>query len=274
LTDAVGVATGSQPGTGVGYYSRLDDDHVVPGELAVGPPWLANMQHGAMISALMARAVDAASSAVPMQLTRLTVDMSRPIPLGPTQVVATVVRDGRRLQTLDVEMFVAGEVRARATALRLRVDPTLVDPTSAQPPWPDDLVVQGPAPTTLVSPMGSSPLWETLDSRWEMTERGEATVWVRLAQNLVDGEPLTPTVRAALAADLTMTSGAAVSREEYLVINPDLTLTLTRPPDGEWIRIASRVRIGRDGTGHTEGVLSDQRGWVGRSLKSLLVERR
>jgi hypothetical protein len=271
LTDGIAEpSTDSQRG----YYSRLDDDHVLPRELAVGPPWLADMQHGAMISALMARAVEAAPCPVPMQMTRLTCDMSRPVPLGPTQVVARVVRDGKRVQTLDVEMFVDGAVRSRGTALRVRVDPHLVDDVHAQLPWPDDVVAQGPMVSTLESPMGTSPLWNSFDPRWEHVTPGEAVVWVRLAQNLVDGQPLTPTVRAALAADLSMTSGAAVPREHYLVINPDLTLSLTRPPVGEWIRISSRVRVEANGTGLTEATLSDQHGWVGRSLKSLLVERR
>ena len=77
-----------------------------------------------------------------------------------------------------------------------------------------------------------------------------------------------------MVADLVMSSGGLLPIDDYVVINPDLTLALTRLPAGEWVSLRSRVRLGADGLGQSEGALFDEHGFFGRVLKSLLVDRR
>ena len=78
----------------------------------------------------------------------------------------------------------------------------------------------------------------------------------------------------AAVADLVMSGGGLLPMDRYAVVNADLTLAVLRPPAGEWIQIRSRVWLGPDGTGQSEGRLFDERGRIGRALKSLLVDRR
>ena len=57
-------------------------------------------------------------------------------------------------------------------------------------------------------------------------------------------------------------------------INPDLTINIHREPVGEWICVAARTFLELDGVGFAESALYDQRGRIGRSTQSLLLEAR
>ena len=50
---------------------------------------------------VFARAIERVPSAVPMTTTRLSIDMSRRVPMGPTRVDTEVVRDGKRIQAIE-----------------------------------------------------------------------------------------------------------------------------------------------------------------------------
>ena len=80
----------------------------------------------------------------------------------------------------------------------------------------------------------------------------------------------------AAAGDFGNGISAALSWDEYLFINPDLTLYVEREPVGEWICLESETRIAADGSGIrlAESVLYDQRGRVGRATQALLVAPR
>lgn len=65
-----------------------------------------------------------------------------------------------------------------------------------------------------------------------------------------------------------------LSRQEgYRFINPDLTIYLHRHPVGEWIALASETLPDPQGVGVAESRLYDERGPIGRSVQSLLIER-
>ncbi len=57
-------------------------------------------------------------------------------------------------------------------------------------------------------------------------------------------------------------------------MNPDLTIYLFRPPEGEWVCLDATTTLRADGIGLAEAALYDERGPIGRSLQSLLVEGR
>ncbi len=59
-----------------------------------------------------------------------------------------------------------------------------------------------------------------------------------------------------------------------MFINPDLTLYIDRPPEGEWICLQARTMIPAGGVGIAESVVYDRRGRVGRAIQALLVARR
>ena len=68
------------------------------------------------------------------------------------------------------------------------------------------------------------------------------------------------------------TGSRGCCRLTWLFINPDLTVHLLRPPAGEWLCLAARTLPSDTGVGIAESALYDERGRVGRSVQSLLLD--
>jgi Acyl-CoA thioesterase C-terminal domain/Acyl-CoA thioesterase N-terminal domain len=212
-------------------------------------------------------------------VTRLTVELLRPVPLAPLAVDVRVTRPGRKVQLVEATLAAADVVVARATALRIRradlaLPPGLDAPapppgpeagTPTLPPWSDGLLASHAFHSHAV------------DHRFvagSFDRPGAATDWIPLRVPLVAGEPTSPLERVAAAADF----GNGVSwvldrRKGYAFINPDLTVYLHRLPAGEWVCLEAVTRVETHGIGLAESRLWDERGLIGRSLQSLLLER-
>jgi len=89
---------------------------------------------------------------------------------------------------------------------------------------------------------------------------------------VVDGETPSPVQRVVAAADFGNGISAELDFRTALFINPDLTVSLTRPPEGEWVCVDARTRFGAPGLGTAESVLWDVDGRIGRAVQDLLVE--
>ena len=57
-------------------------------------------------------------------------------------------------------------------------------------------------------------------------------------------------------------------------MNADLTVSLARPPLGEWIGLETDGIVAPTGTGLSVGQIYDQEGRIGQSAQSLLIEPR
>jgi hypothetical protein len=118
--------------------------------------------------------------------------------------------------------------------------------------------------------------WRAVELRYERgdwTKPGPGAVWFRLRQPIVAGEEPSPLQRVAAAADFGNGISAALERGAYLFINPDLTVYLHRSPVGEWVGLDAVTAVEAMGTGLAAATLHDERGVIGRSLQSLLVDR-
>jgi hypothetical protein len=251
---------------------RLDGEHVVPTEHARGP-WFDDQQHGASLLGLLARFLERVPSAAPMRLTRITADLSRPVPMRPFEVEARALRDGRRVQSLVAELRVDGVVLSRAFATRIRFQKGLVpahrvrsrSPEDAPPPFP---------PTVASLPRQLACFHDCLEVRSSDPADARSVLrWFRLAHPLVAGEEPSPTVRLASVADMIVSCGESIG-SDWISINPEVTLQIERLPVGEWIGTLSEARFDDDGIGMSEGVLYDRGGRVGRSAKSTLNDPR
>ncbi len=76
----------------------------------------------------------------------------------------------------------------------------------------------------------------------------------------------------AAAADFGNGVAAELDFESSSFINPDLTISVHRPPVGEWICLDARTRFGTPGIGAAESALWDVEGRIGRSVQNLVVE--
>jgi hypothetical protein len=100
------------------------------------------------------------------------------------------------------------------------------------------------------------------------------TAWMRLRVAVVPGEAPSPLQRVMVAADSGNGISAALDPTRLTFLNPDLSVHLHRVPDGEWVCLAATTTVSPGGIGLAECALSDERGPIGRSLQSLLVDNR
>ncbi|HHC07208.1 MAG TPA: thioesterase family protein [Actinobacteria bacterium] len=256
---------------------RLDGDVVVPTDLTRGG-WSDDAQHGGPPSALAARAIEALPTAVPMEVVRLTVDLHRVVPLTPLRVETRILRDGRRIQLAEAAIVADGVEVATARGLKIRV--TELDlPPSPNPPWRPP---PGPAEGELVD-------WRSLGHDWGPHRRfhvdaieirslddsflrpGPGRSWLRLLVPVVAGEEPSPLVRVAALADVANGNSQTLDPTRWSYVNPDLTLHLHRPLDGEWLGMASLAHQHPSGIGLADTELFDPRGPIGRVAQSQLI---
>jgi hypothetical protein len=251
-------------------------ERFVPTELARGP-WDPGAQHGGAPAALLARAVERVEGVVPMHVVRLTYELLRPVPLAPLEVHTRILRPGRRVQLVEAALL-DGELEvARTTALRIRSEAVQAPATSPEP------APHGGPETSLPIRMPAFEAGPTMFARDGMEVRfaagafadvGPAFAWFRLRVPLVAGEPTSPLQRLAAAGDFGNGIAAAVPWTTHVFINPDLTLYVERLPEGEWIGLDARTRVGGAGSGVSDSALYDERGRVGRAQQSLYVAER
>lgn len=75
----------------------LDGRVYAPTEWA-GSPWSSQHQHGGPVNALFAKAAEEAADRAGLRVVRLTVDLFRPVPREPLELLWRFVRRGRRMR--------------------------------------------------------------------------------------------------------------------------------------------------------------------------------
>ncbi len=249
---------------------------MVPTEHARGP-WAPTALHGGPVAALVSRAVEHHTGDDGLQLARITLELLRPVPVAPLTVTSTLVRPGRRVQLVDTVVEAEGLEVAWARALRIRVATGQPAPVPAVPedgaPDPPEQGIAPPLPATDAYRAFHNEGIEMRFVRGAFDRPGPATVWFRLRGPVVAGEAPSPWQRAAAAADFGNGVGAELEfAPDQVFINPDLTVSLHRPPVGEWVCLDARTRFGTPGLGAAESALWDALGRIGRAVQSLVVE--
>jgi hypothetical protein len=237
-------------------------------------PWYEDAQHGGAPAALLMRAFEALPAAEGLAMARVTYELLGPVPLGELEVSAEVTRPGRRVQMLDGSVRTpdgAEVMRARALRVRAADSGGLTTPETPPPPGPEHGYEH--VPSSLVRPMFAPDSIEIRFIRGKFGG-GPAIGWFRLWRPLVAGEEPSGLQRLAAAGDFGNGISAVLSWDDYLFINPDLTLYIERQPVGEWIGLESQTIIPAGGVGTSESILYDQRGRVGRATQALFVARR
>jgi hypothetical protein len=252
-----------------------DGSGLIPTDLARGP-WSPDALHGGPTAAIVARAIEQhlAGQEMDWAVTRITLDLLRPVPVEPLVVSARTVRPGRKVMLVEASVAAGAVEVARGAALAERRHPVEWPPLapSPAPPRPEDVVT--------LQPPRQDDEWvsfhnSAVEMRWAVGRWGEpgpAVVWIRLTVPVVAGEQPTPLMRAAAAADFGNGISMELDYTQWRFINPDLSLHLARLPVGEWICLDARTVIGTDGAGLAESQLSDGQGVFGRAVQSLLIE--
>ncbi len=256
--DAAVRAVPQSPAGAEGFF-RVDGDTLVPAAFATSP-W-GPVLHGRLIGGLTARAAEQARAADPeLACCRLTVDLFRSVPLAPLRVETRPVRAGRRIAVLDVTIEQDDGLvgQGRAVLLRRSEQPggTFRPPPAWDAKTPPEL-----GPPQSVAGHGWTAPWES----WRVGGTvGAVTdgLWIRETHPLITGEPLTPLVRLAMAADLS-SPVSNFSDRGLSFINADYTVYLGREPEGEYVGIQPAAHISDRGVAAGHCVVHDLQGPVG-----------
>lgn len=257
----------------------------IPTELARGP-WDPRACHGGPVSALLARAVEHAdpSSPVEWQISRLSIELLRPIPVGESLTLTTEIeRDGRKVSLVAARLSHGDTEVALARSLRIRVRPMslpddVVHPKSDPPGTADDGLAQRTlwAANEYVAFHTDACEHRFTEGAWDTP--GPGGVWIRLRVPVIAGEVPSGVQRAAAAADFGNGVSGGLPSDRFTFINPDLTVHLLRAPVGEWIGMRSTSHYGTtswsSGAGFAESELFDADGRLGRSVQSLILDDR
>jgi hypothetical protein len=272
--------------TVVASFYVADGDRFVSSELTRGP-WDPDSQHAGPPAALIARALErceAEEAAGQWFLGRITFDILGAVPIAPLWVEARVVRPGRSVEMLEAILRDESREVMRATAWRIRR--ARVDmPAGLASEEPEAPVRRTGAPAGPQDgsdepffPTGQDAGYHTaMDRRFvsgAFLEPGPATVWLRMAHPLTDGEEPSPLQRVLVAADAGNGVSATLDYARYLFINVDLTVHLHRLPAGDWVCLEALTTPEPTGAGLADSLLHDERGPIGRALQTLLVRER
>jgi hypothetical protein len=210
-----------------------------------------------------------------MRLARITCEILAPVPIAEVEVTTEVVRPGKRVQWVAATMTCDGKPIVRAVGLFIRVEEGAtpeIDVLPAPQPGPldcpDSMAQIEDLPLMFA---GTAVEIRIASGKENWVDPGAGRAWFRLKVPLIEGEQPTPQQRAVSAADFGNGISAPLSWFDWLFVNGDLTVNLSRVPEGEWISLDSITRLSGDGTGLTETRLADTAGAIGVASQSLFV---
>lgn len=231
-------------------------------------PWDPNLQHGGPPSALVARAIEHEPGSWPFTTVRLVIEILGPVPVGEVQVTSSLVRSGRSVELVEAELAAGGRVAVKARGWRIRAAdldlPEIVAVPPDRPPLPD---------TDDTEESWRCPFLEALEWRHvkgAFSIPGPATLWARQRIPLVPDEASSGLQRLMAVADCGNGVSSALPHD-WLFINPDLTVHLSRYPRTEWLCIDAVTTADARGFGLASSTLYDEEGEVGKGAQSLFI---
>lgn len=269
--------TQNQAGAAGSVYERRGD-HWFATSLSRGP-WSPDAQHGGAPCGLVTHLAESAFGPG-WHMSRLTVDLVRPVPLG--ELEATVdTTEGRSTARAMVSLYAAGREVLRATVLLqktgcIELPANIVMPATLPFPPPQAcsqaVSFSSGTQSDLQQYHGSAILSRV--ARGDPTQPGPLAAWMRLNVPMIDGVPNTGAVCVAAVADFGSGLSWVLPFGQYLFSNADVSISLLRPPVGEWVGVDATSHFADCGTGSAISTLYDVKGYIGTCMQNLVVRDR
>lgn len=253
------------------FFEQLERDLFRSTKWTIGP-WGPDSQHAGPPSALLGRAVEEAGARDDMNVARMTIEILRPVPIADLRVEAAVVRPGRSVQLVEADLFAGDDRVMSARGWMIRSGSLdLPKPAPSSPPELPDTSAGG------ISEGEATDYLHAMEWRFvegSFFENGPATAWLRMRYPLVAGETVSALGRVLVAADSGNGISGALDFTKWVYVNPDLTVYLHRPLEGEWVCLEARTIPEATGIGLAHATVYDRRGPIGKSAQSLFLASR
>jgi acyl-coenzyme A thioesterase PaaI-like protein len=252
-------------------YFRTDGDWIVGNGAARGP-WSADACHAGPVTAVIARALE--QVVADKQLTRLTINFCRPVPLAGFRVAPEIVRNGRAATSAVATLRDAQErICATASSVHLTTHDFAGIPTASipHPIFNEARIDKFPLEEALHGlPFFGSSI-EVAYPPGESGEPGPTTMWLR-ALPIVEGEAPSPFQVMCPISDC----GNGISRNaeysEISFVNADITVSAYRLPQSDWLASQAVSFWQPSGIGNSQAILFDPFGSIGMALQTLIVK--
>lgn len=239
------------------------------------------IQHGGPIAALLTRAMDRSTERPESRLTRVTIDILGPVPISEVRVRAQVVRPGKKIELISSVLEAPapdGSWReyALGSAWRQATQPTrdVVNHANARRTMPtaSSDFGEGIFPDDWMT-VGFVSALDVRGGRVGKVEGEHSMAWIKLQQELVAGEVISPLEHLMAIADTTNGVGMRLNPAEFRFLNTEMTVHLYEAPELDWLGIEAETSVGSDGVGMSASVLHMPSGPIGQVAQSVLVER-
>lgn len=253
------------------FFHTADDGAFVGNDPARGP-WSPDHCHAGPVSGLIVRAAETEVGPDKM-LTRLTVDLLRPLPLAGLRVAAETTRHTKTLATTRVTVHDLDDTLcATATTMHMvRRNLGPVPDASTEPVVLDD-VVNGPFP---IGEMrhdlpGFAHYADVRYPKDGNQGAGPKTIWMHTPA-LLEEETQSPIQALCPLADCGNGISWNAPTTEMGFMNTDLTVQIHREPVPGWFAAQSISHWQPNGIGMSQSVLYDTEGPVGTALQTLVL---
>lgn len=245
-----------------GSFFVREGDAYAPTGMGVST-WNPRAQNGSVLAGLAGQLLDAVPTPVPMTPLRFTVDIYGAVPMEPLTPTIRLPREGKRIQIAELTLEAHGRTWVRAAVLRARTEnqPARIEPLTRA--FPDDR-----------SGLWRGKMSEMLRIAGDGRTVGPGAAWVRIVTPMIAGVDLTSLARVAAAGDFGTSIAPPAAFEDWTAANLDLTLHLSRVPEGDWLLVDARNELAGNGVGMIHMRLGDRHGMIGTAHQGLYVDRR
>jgi hypothetical protein len=254
------------------FFLARDDGSFLPTAHTAGP-WDPALQHGGPAAALLGRAFETLGARDDVRVAYFSMDFLGALAMKPMRVTAEIARPGRRIELATAIAEIDGRVALRASAWRVSVGADRSPRVGIEaPPALPAIESRDFFHAVPTFAYGEANEWRFVSGSFR--ERGPATVWTRMRMPLVLGEDPSPLVRVLTMIDSANGVSWEIDFATHTFVPVNLTVSMTRPPEGEWVGMSAVTALAGDGIGTTRARIFDAQGTVGEALQSLFVGRR
>lgn len=254
-------------------FLKLLEPHVYAGLEPTRGPWSTEHCHAGPPAGAIARSIEMEAGAEKL-LTRLTLDLIRPIPMAGFRVSVEVEREGRKTSIASATLAdLNGKPCVTASALLIAPSQELDMPTADAPKPQLSSSTQGQFPLADRTAHELPAFGSFVDVRYpegQTPEPGPTQMWMK-TKALIEGETPSSFQRICPLCDCGNATSRNAELKDITFVNPDLTIVMHRQTSADWFLSDAVSHWRRNGIGLAEARIFDEDGPVATAMQSLIL---